>query len=533
MWLNRAVAGAKRRAWDDEQGIGVVIAMSIATIVGMLGAVWFTIANHELASSSRSRSRDQAMQIAEAGLTRAMSDLTDNPALASIGLQSVVDTNGKTFGEYEVAISSGATALQRVVEVTGYSPYKSHVTARSRKIRATVEFDRPETFGSALFAYSADATQPGNVVAGGALTVTGDVYASGYAKWGHGSTLSSDISSWGGVDSRGSVTGRIATVGALGGVCGSGIACGVWVRSGTVTGDVFAVDDAAGNGGRAEIYNNNNAGDPQPKVVGSVYTQDAGPAPAPISISTSQSPAISGTQWTGVRGRVPALQQMPTFTYNAANYTPAPLNRNATTFDDDFDNAFLGLGGMSGTYNVQDGAGTIQLGDTATQTTCLPLPPPPPSPQCVSQELPVTSWNLSGNLTIHTNLPVVIDKTFGNNSSPATDVRLTIISTFSDGAGGTPAIRMNGSLSPPSSVTVLAVAPNDSITADGSAKVLRGAIYGKAIDLNSGGTANFSISHVAMDTCVAAAPGCDAPGFTWPVARFLDLRQIDVREVNS
>ena len=55
-----------RRVHEDEQGVGLVMALSIALIIFSLGAVWIATSNHELDETLFHRHRTAALNSAEA-----------------------------------------------------------------------------------------------------------------------------------------------------------------------------------------------------------------------------------------------------------------------------------------------------------------------------------------------------------------------------------------------------------------------------------------------------------------------------------
>ena len=153
-----------------EGGMALVLSMSVALVVFALGAVWLGLGTHQVTITGRDKLRDQARNVAEAGLNAAMSGLSADASFTGIGLTAV---NG---GEFEVSVlpvSVDPSDPRRYLVAKGYAPTKASPKRVARRLEQQIELLPTDGFRYALF------SAPGGIAGANKMTVNGDVYAGG------------------------------------------------------------------------------------------------------------------------------------------------------------------------------------------------------------------------------------------------------------------------------------------------------------------------------------------------------------------
>ncbi len=176
---------------SEEQGIGIITALSVSFIVFALGATWYSLAVHELDEVSFDRNRTQALNVAEAGAKEAMALLTydvDNwrtdaqsAGFTSSGilaggvcdvqtLETVAEGVVEGQGEYWVAVTK-VDNLKYHVEAWGWAPSRASTKGVAKKVLLDVELVPLGGFTNALFA------SKGGIVGSNFKTIYGDAYS--------------------------------------------------------------------------------------------------------------------------------------------------------------------------------------------------------------------------------------------------------------------------------------------------------------------------------------------------------------------
>lgn len=155
------------RRLKADDGIGMVLALSVAFIVFALGATWYSMSIHELDEVTADRNRTQALNAAEAGARHVMARLaTDKPFRqaaeapggTSIGIASgacsvaqlgVADVRG----EYWTRVT-GLGDLRYEVTSWGWAPNRDARQAAQQAVQLDVELIPLGGFKDALFAAS-------------------------------------------------------------------------------------------------------------------------------------------------------------------------------------------------------------------------------------------------------------------------------------------------------------------------------------------------------------------------------------------
>lgn len=179
------------RLHDQDEGIGIASALSVAIVIFILGATWYSVSVHELEEVGYDRHLATALNVAEAGAREAMYLLASNEggfrATADGGeattgitgttcdldtLETLVDGASETQGEYWVRAVPLAAARSYLIESWGWAPHHSAHQGVSKKVMIEVELvPIGEGFYYALFA--AD----GGLTAGNRKEIYGDAYS--------------------------------------------------------------------------------------------------------------------------------------------------------------------------------------------------------------------------------------------------------------------------------------------------------------------------------------------------------------------
>ncbi len=275
--LNRIRTRSASGGGGPEGGMALVLSMSVALVVFALGAVWLGLGTHQVTITGRDKLRDQARNVAEAGLNAAMSGLSADASFTGIGLTAV---NG---GEFEVSVlpvSVDPSDPRRYLVAKGYAPTKASPKRVARRLEQQIELLPTDGFRYALF------SAPGGIAGANKMTVNGDVYAKGDL------SLSNNATVAGSVTSLGSVT---------------------TANNSTIAGNVQAV-------------NNVTLDNSSTTVLGNVYAGGNVTMTGHVKGSVQAGGTISGGTVDGGRAQhsppaPPAPQTLPTFTWDPANYT--------------------------------------------------------------------------------------------------------------------------------------------------------------------------------------------------------------------
>lgn len=155
----------ERRA-RGEDGYAVIVGIVLVSMLMVMTTTMLAVGSHLNVSTVRDRNWNDALQVAEAGVDRALYELTGNSGWTGTGEGTMSLPNGEAqvlvtpLGPGRVAIYS-----------TGWTPSRTATEASSRRIR--VEFAPEKAFDFALFS-----TTGLSVGAGNGIT-KGDVFANG------------------------------------------------------------------------------------------------------------------------------------------------------------------------------------------------------------------------------------------------------------------------------------------------------------------------------------------------------------------
>ncbi len=175
----------------DDDGIGIASALSVAVVIFILGATWYSVSVHELEEVGYDRHLATAVNVAEAGAREMMYLLASNEGgirddadagMATTGitgttcdldtLETVIDGTNDVQGEYWVRALPLASARSYLIESWGWAPNHNAVQAVSKKVVIEVELvPIGGGFYYALFAAE------GGLTAGNRKEIYGDAYS--------------------------------------------------------------------------------------------------------------------------------------------------------------------------------------------------------------------------------------------------------------------------------------------------------------------------------------------------------------------
>jgi len=274
--LLRALYRRSASGGGPEGGMALIMSISVAFVVFALGAVWIGLGTHQVTITGRDKLRDQARNVAEAGLNAGMSGLSADASFTGFGLTAV------TGGEFEVSVlpvSLDPSDPRRYLVAKGYAPTKAHPKRVARRLEQQVELLPTDGFRYALF------SSPGGITGAHRMTVNGDVYASGDLNLSNNATVAGSVTSLGSVTTS---------------------------NSSTIAGDIDAADNVTLNNASTTVLGNVYAGG-NVTMTGHVKGNvQAGGTISGGTVDGSRSPSSPPTP--------PLPQTLPTFTWDPANY---------------------------------------------------------------------------------------------------------------------------------------------------------------------------------------------------------------------
>lgn len=422
---------------NRERGAGIPTALMVTVTVFLLGATWTRISVHEAERSTYERSDEQAFDAAEAGINAAMAALTTDGSFG--GGSGILPERS---GEWQTSVAPVNTGdpddLRRRITATGWGPDQTDSRTVERTLEAEVELESIDGFDFALFAGA------GDIQGDNHMTVIGDVYAR------DGITLKNNSEVQGDVISPAHVTTQGNTL---------------------ITGDVRA-------GGDVTLDNNTTT------VQGSVFSggnvtvnaRVVGDVQAGGTVSVSQQGQVDGNIAEYATPPPIREESLPTFTWDPANYSPAPTTwGTASEFYNDWStNATLGLP-YSGHHKIDDTVGlTLDK-----------------------------KWKIDANTTVVSDGKIHLTREVVAGSTETMD--LVIISTSEEG------IEISNNVTMPNNIHVLLFAPNGPVSFK-NLKHFAGAVYGESVDADQ----NFTLTWVLPDV----------PGLDWSLTSDVHYRVI-------
>jgi hypothetical protein len=373
---------------QGEQGFALMTTIIIMMVVAMLGATLLVMSVNTDHHSGQDRNWTAALDVADAGVERAVALLGNE---AGIGSVPAPFTGQTATGTYSTTVTYLGRAKYQI-DSTG-TVGTAQGLERERAVRVIMA--PAPAFKYALFSSTDINTKNNNYI-------TGDIWANGSVTVYNNDTVSGSVSAatgWVQLQINSTVTGNVTS-------------------GGTNNGTSIEID------GGATIGKNATASSTAPNC-----SDDPGRTSYQIHATGSVNGTAQtwgyitggghvGSQITGVCTAAPATQPMPNFTFAIANYNPNPIVFNSVASFQSY--LSMHSNSLSGVFQVC-GAGVIDLsgaqisGDTTIIAgAVLNNDPNQPDPNCPAGQL----W--------------------ANGVAPANsnDKVLTLISYYNPGAGG-------------------------------------------------------------------------------------------------
>lgn len=382
------ISGALRR---DESGFALIVGVILLAALATLSTLVLSVGTHTERATGRGRSWAQALHVAEAGVHDAIARLDGTNGTFS------GDLTGQTSeGSYCATVTRQARS-RYLVESTGVAPTDptgSCAAATSgigAQRRLEVVLAPPITFKYALFSSTSVETKNND-------SITGDIWANQNVTVDEGDTID-----------------------------GSAFAATGWVRLkqlSRVTGDVMSGGFNPDDNDRSIHVESNAVIEGNATAASAVAASEANcradhlnwrvRLDGPSSLNQVEGNVVTcgpetgdgqvgGTITQGVYTAAPATQQMPTFTYNAANYDDEIEFVSPTAVSDFQAYVTSHASSLQGTFYVNQEGSVNQL-----------------------NRIDLGGTVITGDLTIITNAPIFTNGTTDN----ATDAVVVIVSTY-------------------------------------------------------------------------------------------------------
>lgn len=439
----------------DERGVALVTAIMVGFVATMFVVTTMYVAFHDQTSSARNRSWGQALHVAESGVHQAIAYLQNSSGVVPSG--TVTGTTDEGTWSYRIQVQA---RNRYQIDATG-SVGTASSTQSSRRLRVTLA--PPVSFKYALFSLSDVTTKNNNLVCG-------DIYASTYVEVYNNDAVRNPASAScpsGGTVGSGSVT---AATGYIQLDNNSEIDGDAW--SGGYNSSGVGIDNGGSIGGNAKASSSTPGCTDDPthakyKISGGTI---GGNATAWGTITST----VTGTKTQSACTTSSETLSIPTFTYNANNYSSV----HTYTFPTDYAafNSYIAANraSLSGTFYITGGSSSYPVS--------------------------LDGVTVSGDLTVvATDAP--IDMSSGGIGASGTNDKLIVLATWYSAPasgcatnGGNPgdcAIGIKNNFSPSSTnltggdnAAVLLYAPNGPIAFKNNAD-FQGAIYANNIQVKN------------------------------------------------
>lgn len=322
----------------DESGSTMAALLMVVLVVSVIGVTSQQLAQHSNNATSVDRERLQSISAAEAGVTHAISRIETGAGcdVAATGFDALYD-GSKLLGQYRTRIDpeGGTTCGQttrRVIHSWGYAPTGG--TRALRHLEVTVELVPRAGFPFTLFAEGAT----GTIYVKNDGTIDGDIYSE-ILDQSKNNVSSDNIITTGSIVAKNNAS-YSGTLWAGGDVT---------IQSGGNIGQsIIATGTAPGSNGDIALENGSTVG---------------GDALAKGTVSLGGTAVVHGSiSQNNPNLPPPPVLTKPTFTYDAANYTPAPTTGTASQITSAINSA---RNSLQGTFRSTDG-GTVVFPDNVT-----------------------------------------------------------------------------------------------------------------------------------------------------------------------
>jgi hypothetical protein len=314
--------------------------LMVTMVVSVVGITSIQLAQHSNDSTSVDRERLQTVQAAEAGIHDAIRRIESGAGCdAAASAYNDLHDDAGLVGQFRTRIDPEAGTVcnetpRRVIHSWGYAPTGG--TRALRHIEVTVELIPQDGFTFTLFAQGSD----GSILVKNTGTITGDAYAE---------LLDQSQNNLNGhnVITTGSLTTQNDAIYSGSLWVGGNVTIG---ENGVVAQTITAAGSAPGTDGNVALNNN---------------VQVGGDVLAKGTVSQGLGVVVNGAvSQNNPNLPPPPVLTKPTFTYNAANYTPAPTTGTAAQITTALNSARSNL---QGTFYSTD-SGTIAFPNNVTVT---------------------------------------------------------------------------------------------------------------------------------------------------------------------
>jgi Tfp pilus assembly protein PilX len=415
----------------DERGIALIMMVTIVLVAAMLAAVILYQGTSSDRHSGRGANWNQALQSADAGVEEAISKLQ-----ASNGVVPAAFTGQSADGTYSVTVTYLGRNRYQFDSIGKAGTVEGLATER----HVRVVMGPPKSFKYALYSKSSVDTKNNDIV-------NGDIYANDEVTVALGDTVNGSVTSatkYVMMENGTKITGDVYT----GGYDSAGYALRGTIIGGNVKAGSTATDECQSEshadyrvqadsiGGTVKTWSNFVSGQPDGSKV---FTKLCVPAPK--------------------------VEPFPSFTFNPANYDPAPIEfADANTF-----NTYVAA-------HKTDMKGTFVVGGSTTDG---------------DNYVDITGIMVSGDLTIIANGPITADQGSADVTAANNDDKLMVLVSYyvpdpnvacasNGGNPGDCAIGIKNNFDPSDNTATLVYAPNGPVAFKNNAEFV-GAVYASNI----------------------------------------------------
>lgn len=425
----------------EEDGIAMMVVVVVSVVGATLAMTALAVSTHSDKAQARGQNWVQALDVAESGVDEAIARVE-----AANGAFSGTFTGSTDQGTYSVTVTRQARN-RYTVDSTGTVNAGLQLEA-TRRIQ--VNLAPPQSFKSALFAYTSVVTKNGD-------EVTGDIWANQNVVIDANTLVHGSVTAATGYVSMGN---------------GAEVDKDVWTGGFNPATNKSVEGTTIGGNAKASVVN-----PPDPITCGgadpSKYTIAGGTIAGNATTWGTVTSTVSGAASPNICTSAPATVAMPTFTYNAANYDAATLHEFGTPSISSATAAADAQAWL--TANKTSVSGTIYVNQTA--------------PVSQDNRLDLSGVIFTGDTNFISNVPIYTGGATDNTS----DAIVMLASTYQPPAGSICDVNHDGSdcaihlknqFSVSGNTAVLAYAPYGPVAVKNNA-IQFGAIYADSMDIKN------------------------------------------------
>ena len=121
---------------NSQSGSAMITALGVLLVMYIFAMGALTISASQMNVSTQEKKGNQAFNVAEAGLNKAIWKYNNSVSYGPTA--SAPDTGTVREGTFEIYVSAGSASNQKIITVTSYSPNKTSAKVKRRRIQATV-----------------------------------------------------------------------------------------------------------------------------------------------------------------------------------------------------------------------------------------------------------------------------------------------------------------------------------------------------------------------------------------------------------